>query len=247
VWICVDNLILREGVFFVNILLNMNKKIISIIAGVIVVVGVGYYVYVDMTPNPVIVDTTDITKKEEIQGDISIEGKTVEGDRPVTIKSVKNESIPVPNLDKKIVFNKNIPIGTQDILRQNIQTISQELKKDSNLPDNWIELGTYRKNIGDYVGSVEALNYAIYLNPSNSVAYNNIGDLYAYFLKNDVLAEQNFLKALEVAPKDLYLYFKVSEFYTDVLKNPSAARAIVEQGVEENPNSTELKDLLNSL
>ncbi len=228
----------------------MNKKtqiILEIIVGIVIVIGGVYFTYVNKSSvKEETVKTEEKATTTEIQSGISIEG---DGDYKVEINPVKNEgiNIPIPDLDRKIVFSGNIPVKTQEILRKNIENISAELKKDSNLVDNWIELGTYRKNTGDYSGAIVALNYAVYLNPSNSLAYNNIGDLYAYFLKDNVLAERNFLKAIEKAPKDTYLYFKTSEFYKDVLKNSSAARAIVEKGIKENPSSKELKNLLKSL
>jgi len=37
------------------------------------------------------------------------------------------------------------------------------------------------------------------------------------------------------------------DFYRDVMKDTAKARAIVERGLESNPDSTELQDLLNSI
>ncbi len=228
----------------------MNKKtqiVLEIIIGAVIVIGgIGYYIYTDMLTVKNTIKKGEKTTKTVLPKGINIEGT---GDYTVKITPIKtkNESVKVPNLDRKIVFTVNISVKTQNILKQKIEDISNKLKKDSNVSVNWIALGTYRKNIGDYDGALEAWNYAIYLSPSNSVVYNNIGDLYAYFLKDNVLAEKNLLKAIDVAPKDIYSYFKMSEFYVDILKNQSAARAIVKKGIKENPDSVELKSLFSSL
>jgi len=219
----------------------MNRKILSIIIGIIIVGSVGYYIYTDISS----IQTASEESKVELPSGMNIEG---EGGYTVEINPVNDKSnIPVPNLDEEIVFGSNIPFETQNKLRQEILEVISELKKDSNFLDNWISLGLYMKTIGDYDRAKEAWEYAIVLNPSNSVSHHNLGDLYAYFLKDNVKAEENFLKAIENAPSDIYLYFKMSEFYMDVMGDIGKARAIVERGMEANPNSDELKQLLDSL
>jgi len=228
--------------FFCYYSTHMNKKTLSIIVVTAIIIGGGaYYIYTDILSIQTINKETDV----ELSNDMNIEA---EGDYTIEINPVDNEdNIPVPNLDREIVFSADILAEKQDKLRQTIEEISSELKKDSNLVDNWIELGVYRKNIGDYDGAIEAWNYALVLQPKSSITFNNLGDLYGYYLKDSIKAEQNFLKAIENAPKDIYLYFKISEFYIDVLGDADKARAIVQQGIDENPNSAELQNLLNSL
>ena len=74
-----------------------------------------------------------------------------------------------------------------------------------------------------------------------------MGDLYAYYLRDNQKAEENYLEALELGPSQTYLYFKTAEFYRDFLLDSQKARVIVQKGLINNPNSQELKDLLNSL
>ena len=228
----------------------MNKNIQTII-GILVVITiaglVGFYIYNDISSKKENVDISQENKvNNELPAGISIEG---DGDYSVEIISVDDESvnISVPSLDRDIVFGTDFPLEAQDIMRNKIEKLSSELKEDNSLLENWIELGIQRKTIGDYVGAREAWEYAIALRPSGSVAYHNLGDLHAYFLKNNIKAEENFLKAIENAPNDVYLYFKISEFYKNILNDMDKARTIVQQGIKANPSSEELKSLLASL
>jgi len=73
-----------------------------------------------------------------------------------------------------------------------------------------------------------------------------LGDLYAYYLRDNQKAEENYLKALELGPSQIYLYFKTAEFYRDFLLDNQKAKETVQMGLINNPTSQELKDLLNS-
>jgi tetratricopeptide (TPR) repeat protein len=79
------------------------------------------------------------------------------------------------------------------------------------------------------------------------VVFHNLGDLYAYFLKDTQKAEENFLKALENGPDQIYIYRNVYEFYRYAMKDDVKAKQILEQGIKANPgNSQDLQNLLNN-
>ena len=60
--------------------------------------------------------------------------------------------------------------------------------------ENWLVLGVYRKMIGDYESAKEVWEYASAIRPQNSVSFNNLGELYAYYLKDNAKAEKIILK-----------------------------------------------------
>jgi len=163
---------------------------------------------------------------------------------PTTSVSLVSE---VPDLDRMVINDASLPKEAVQILEKNIKKVSDELRLDSNNLSLWLDLGIQRKIAGDYEGARDAWDYASKIRPKNSVSFGNLGDLYAYYLKDTKKAEKNFLKAIENGPDEIYLYFKTSDFYKYIMKDTEKARAIVEQGVETNPNSKELQSLLNSL
>ena len=83
---------------------------------------------------------------------------------------------------------------TLKIVTAKIQDLSSQLKKDSDNLENWLVLGVYRKMIGDYESAKEVWEYASAIRPQNSVSFNNLGELYAYYLKDNAKAEKIILK-----------------------------------------------------
>lgn len=129
-----------------------------------------------------------------------------------------------------------------------IQDLSSQLKKDSDNLENWLVLGVYRKMIGDLDGAREVWEYASAIRPQNSVSFNNLGELYAYYLKDNKKAEENYAKAIENDSSAIYIYRNLFDFYRYVAKDPAKARAILEQGISANPStSSDLKNLLETV
>lgn len=200
-----------------------TKKIILIIVIILLAVGVGYYIY------------RDLNVKHSVSNTV---GNLV-SDKTETEKLV---SAPVPNLDRKI------PAGTSQSVTDKINDLSAKLKENNNLFSYWLELGIYRKSAKDYDGAIEAWEYASVLNPGSSVPFNNIGDLYAYFIKDSAKAEEYLLKAIETEPHYAYGYYKMAEVYIEVIKDTGKAKNILREGIKANPNtSQDLQKNLNTL
>jgi len=206
-----------------------NKNIIYIIVLVLILLGGGYYAYLNMGL---------WQAGENSEGS----GYTVED-----LSSGVVSNIPVPDLDRMIIVDESLSEEVVVAIKSNINTLSTKLKEDSNQFELWLDLGIYRKTAGDYEGAIAAWEYAGAIRPGNSTSFQNLGDLYGYYLHDAAKAEQNFLQAIKNGPSEVYLYFKTADFYKDVMKDIAKARAIAQQGVDANPDSQDLKDLLNSL
>lgn len=151
-----------------------------------------------------------------------------------------------PDLDQPINMPSTLALDAQKIIREKIEKLSTELKQNPNLFDNWLLLGIYRKMIGDYEVAKEYWEYAGIINPQSPTPFNNLGDLFANFLKDDKKAEENFLKAIAIDPSAIYIYRSLYEFYHYNLKDGAKAKAILEQAIKANPNtSQDLQNLLN--
>ncbi len=202
-------------------------------SALILIAGAGaYYVYTDFNKQP---------SEEKVQNNVS-EG-IIESITPSTKNIV---SISMPKLNRPIPENTTLAAEVRDILTERIKEWSDKIAKEPNNWESWVYLGVEYKTARDYRGAREAWEYSTYLSP-NSVAHQNLGDLYAYYLYDPTKAEAHFLEAIRLSPTTEYLYFKVAEFYRDVLKDTAKARAIVESGTAANPSSTDLKSLLSSL
>jgi len=203
------------------------RKIILVIFILLFAAGVGYYIYRDFVRHRV--------------ANIPVEPT------PGVGKNQQLEQIEHPNLDRPFTIPDNFPEDAKKIAIENIEKLSTELKKNPNIFDNWLVLGIYRKMLGDYEGAKECWEYAAAIDPQSPTPFNNLGDLYANYLKDNKKAEENFLKAIENGPEQIYIYRSVYDFYRYVMKDDAKAKQILEQGIKANPGSSQdLQNLLNN-
>ncbi len=198
----------------------MTKKILLILIILILLSGVGYYIWRNLS-------------KSQNQGQNSEVQK-------------KAEAMPVPNLDRPLNFPASLPEEAKKIASQKIHDLSASLKQNPNNFDNWLELAIYLKTVQDYEGTKECWEYASYLFPQSYVPFGNLGDLYTYYIKDYKKAEGYFLTAIEKAPNQPYLYRNLYELYRYALKDDNKAKDILRKGIENNPNASDLRELLNS-
>jgi len=234
-----------------------KKNIISSFIIALLMTVLWFYIYRDL-PNEQdniddvansIATTTPLVENVSInKGENSKEIKVVTIDLEDDQEDQINKEIirPIPDLDRVLIYPEGFSKEAQDIIAEKISKTSQKLKNDPNSVSDWIELGLNRKMLDDHEGSKQAWEYAKLVSPKNFVVRGNLGDLYAYYLRDNQKAEENYLKALELGPSQIYLYFKTAEFYRDFLLDNQKAKEIVQMGLINNPNSQELKNLLNS-
>lgn len=236
----------------------MKKKIFFIVFVLLVCGVLGFYFYQKLVYKEKNTDVSDQLVDEN--NIVNVDGFAIRGEGDM--KGVKIEQIdiakdkpsvkiPVPDLDREIKIVDNMSKDASIIVADKIKSISDQLKKDSDNLENWLILGIYRKMINDYEGARLAWEYAGAIRPQSGIPFNNLGDLYAYYLKDALKAEKYFLQAIRSEPNNIYFYFKITDFYRDfknVFNDNTKARAILEQGIANNPNtSSDLKKLLQTL
>jgi tetratricopeptide (TPR) repeat protein len=198
-------------------------KIKKILLGLIILffaIGVGYYIWHDLNKK------NQLEQVEQLQ---------------------QIEQSKVPNLNRPINITANLPKDAQKIAQEKIEKLNSELKQDPSLFENWLILGIYRKMIGDLEGAKECWEYAGFLSPQSPIPFNNLGDLYANYLKDSKKAEENFLIAIKNGPDQIYIYRSFYEFYRYTMKDNAKAKQILEQGISANPTtSQDLKNLLDN-
>ncbi|MCK5021669.1 MAG: hypothetical protein KAR54_00265 [Candidatus Pacebacteria bacterium] len=233
-------------------MLNKNT-IISIVLGVLLLSIFVFYVNKDLFNNEKIDSVATTTLQIEEIGIDNIEISN-EGGELIKIEEIIDENVEItkeniliPDLDRKIVFLDDFPEDAQQIMIDRLNTIIQDIKNNPDSYDDWMNLGLQRKIIDDYEGVKLAWEYAKYLNPDHFLVWGNLGDLYAYYLKDNIKAEENYIGAIEYGSHQIPLYFKIAEFYREFMNNTLRAIEMVKLGIEINPNSQDLKNLLESL
>ncbi|MBI4130668.1 hypothetical protein HY468_05095 [Candidatus Roizmanbacteria bacterium] len=229
-----------------------NKKILYLF-GLFLVAALGsvsFYLY-----------TGKISENKDVAAEISNLGQQVvekaaleKKEDPEVQKSPSQEggnqqaiAMAVPSLDRPVNIPESTPPTIKEEITAKIKELSEILKQDSNLFNEWLSLGLLRKNSEDYEGARQAWEYASAIRPKNSVSFSNLGALYGYYLQNLDLAEKNYLKAIENDPKYPYFYLQTADFYLEVRKDKEKAMAILQKGLEAVPGDESLKSGLENL
>lgn len=219
--------------------MNNKQTVVNIILVAIVAVS-GYYLYNT---------TLNSTPEEEISGQQATTtlggGIQIEGGGDYTIEVLPDAdntpNIPVPDLDRPIVFSATMSPEAQAILKANIETVINDLKKDSSQANKWLSLGINWKIVGDIEGARLAWEYAAALEPINSVPFFNLGDLYHYYLKDFAKAEKNFQQAIANDPSFIQAYRSLFELYTlSYTEKAHLADDILLEGLKKSPNNVDL-------
>ncbi len=82
--------------------------------------------------------------------------------------------------------------------------------------DGWIAVGIHKKFFNNYIGARDAWEYAKLIEPNQPKTYLNLGNLYAYYLRDLRLAEENFLAATQRDISNFSgSYHTTANFYRD--------------------------------
>ena len=153
----------------------------------------------------------------------------------------------LPDLSHKTAFASTTQPDVVTFLSGKIAALQSSLKGDPSQFAPWINLGLEYQAAGDYRAAADAWTYVGKLYPSDYISFGNLGDLYAYYLKNNAMAEISFLAAIKNGPTQINLYFQLEDLYYNIMKDPAKAKAIVEQGLKANPGNKPLTDLLATI
>lgn len=188
---------------------------------------------------------TEVTASTTVPIDLG-EG-IVAGMIDAEVSSTTLAKLNMATLDKSIVQPKNAVPEMFKKTETSIKGFIAKLREKPGDFGGWLDLGTYRKMIEDYIGAKEAWENAAILAPKNALPLSNIGSLYGYYLKNNVKAEEYYLASIRVEPSSGFWYYQAFNFYREVMNDPIKAKNIIEEGLKNNPYDEDLKTILNSL
>ena len=156
---------------------------------------------------------------------------------------------PIPDLNRPSTPGGSAIVAPEAkaVATEKIFSLQTSLKKDPSNFYAWLDLAMYQKMAGDYAGAVLSWQYAGKLIPSDFISVANLGNLYAYFLKDNTKAEMYYKQAITKGPTQAYLYTQLAEVYRDVFKDLNKAKAIVDQGLSQIPSDQNLLQMKDSL
>ncbi|NOY35627.1 MAG: hypothetical protein GXP44_01755 [bacterium] len=244
----------------------MRKKIIYAIFILALAGGSGYYIwhdyesfsgakeggYVEVSgsrgePAGVETGTCSLDQETGLPADSgSCDGGETATEAPAESERPAESSVEALDLDRPIAIPGDMAPKAAKLVTEKINKLVSDLKANPDSMDSLLALGIYRKMIKDYEGAAEAWEYAGKIYPKNPTPFNNLGDLYAHFLKDKKKAEKNFLKAIENGPDELYIYRSTYEFYRFVMKDDAKAKEILREALKVKPDSKEFQYLLNN-
>ncbi len=205
-----------------------NKKnfiIFAVIFLAVIIAGFGgWYIYRDLK-KPVLENNQPVTD-----------------DKTLSQEETKKQ---MPDLDGEIVVKGNVSEETKNLAIEKIKEIIAQLKTDYDRREEWLNLGIWRKALGDYEGAEQAWKFVTLIRPNDPVAFHNLGDLYSQYLVDFPKAEKNYLIAIEKDPGTAFFYMKLHEFYRYFMKKPDLAENILVQGIKATNDST-LKTILEA-
>ena len=135
----------------------------------------------------------------------------------------------------------------QDIYRA-LQNFGKAVKENPDAFNSWIQLGLFKKTIGDYEGARDAWEYAGIIRPLNDLSFANLGQLYWRYLHLYAQAETSFRTAIKNNPHDPGTYESLSDVYFYSMKDKAAlADDVLLDGLAANPKSIDLPKALARL
>lgn len=166
-----------------------------------------------------------------------------ESTSPAGQNTLQQEALRIVNRDIRIQVLLNPAVELE--ARTKIQELNGMIRANYDYDAQWLDLGAYRRMIGDYEGAKEAWEFLAKIRPQSFVVFHNLGDLYAYEFKNYSKAEENFLKSVANKPSNIQAYSQLVTVYR-YLDTAQAAKIepLLLKGIAANPEDANLRVLL---
>ena len=224
-------------------------KIHKIIIGVVTVLILGglFMIFTKKSEAPSQNTETASSTTTTLPGtNIQVQGN---GNYTITQVPVENSTAPkIPDLNRPVTFGPTVSLSAdvKKIVTDKILALQATLKKDPKSIGSWIDLGTYEKMAGDFSGAILYWKYAADIS-NDYVSLGNLGNLYAYYLKDNAQAEVYYKKAISRGATQSYLYVQLSDVYKEVFKDLTKAKAILDEGLKKIPNDPALLEAKKNL
>lgn len=154
-----------------------------------------------------------------------------------------------PSLNRSLSFPKDFPGDAKAIVIKRVGELRDTLKKNPGDYASWLDLAIQYKIISDFEGARQIWEYVNVAAPTQSISFQNLGNLYDLYLKDYPKSEENYLKAIANAPGIPAAYLGLHELYRYSYKaDTTAAVDILKQGIDavKSPDNLDLMIMLAS-
>lgn len=242
---------LEKNNLFANIVV-MKKEIFFRIIIIAILLGVVFYITYNDYQQVRLSGKTDVATST---GVITISATSTLGQKEIiksgsdsTAKKDLSTKIEFPSLDRPYVISSLIDEGMRAKAEKGFSDNIAALKSDPEQFGKWLELALLRKFVEDYRGAEEIWIFTSKKWPDSFISYNNLADLYTFYLKDYPKAEANLKKVTELDIKNISAYRNLYMlYYNQYTEKKSEALPILLSGIKFNPASTELMALAASV
>mgnify|MGYP001582557382 CR=1 FL=1 len=146
-----------------------------------------------------------------------------------------------PDLDRGIRFGSSVPEDFKALLMKRMENTVTALKKDPSQPGEWLDLAIWYHTASDFEGAREVWEFLIKVAPQDTTAYDNLGRMYHYDLKEFAKSEPYFLESKKIRPDALPPYIELFQLYSlSYKKGTSAAVDIMKEAQAKYPTDAGL-------
>lgn len=187
----------------------MNKKIITIIAVILLIVAIawaGWYFLSDKNDDISNIDPSQYLVFEPQKDDLS-------------------------------QYQEERMFETFSIAKDMIEKNGDNYSSDKNFYA-WLDIAGAQKTIGDYQRASLVWQWFTQAYPGNSISPANLADLYKTFIEDKEKSEEYYKIALEREKHDFQLYYGFFELYRYKFESPEKALAVLREGQEKNPTDS---------
>ncbi len=144
-------------------------------------------------------------------------GYTIEQIPATALKDIQ------PTLDRGIVFGSSVPAEARTIIQQKIAGFVANLKKDPTDASSWFDLAIWYHTADDFEGARQIWEFLIKAAPEDTTAYDNLGRMYYFDLKDFPKAESYFKQSISVRSDIITPYIELFGLYKDSYKQNTTA------------------------
>lgn len=142
--------------------------------------------------------------------------------------------------------------GLSDQMREEvykeIKIFAQTIKEQPTFGQAWLQIGIFKKSIGDYEGAADAWEYASIIRPESFIPPANLAEVYWNYLPDYPRAEQQFREAIRRDPNQQSLYIKAADFYSYAYREKEhLAGDILREGLGAIPGNVDLIKALGAV
>lgn len=211
-----------------------KKLILLLIAGMAVIISLSLFFFYNLR-NRYSTETALLSQDGSL-------GKKTDSELP-KLPIYAGRPIGEVNEDKEVTGV--YPESRKTDFKQELLGLASSLSKDSDTLDGWVRVGVIKKFFGDYEGARDAWEYAGVIRPQNAISFSNLGNLYAFYLKDYSRAEISFKTAIKNAPGDIFIYTALADLYRySWIQKSGEVVNIINEGLVANPDNQTLLSYL---